>query len=245
MHVTMVAISAPDLPVCQMHSHDEWELVLCLSGQCTLLLGDESIPLTPGVIVCQPPHVPHGFTTASGYQDMCVRISGFVPPAGEGAAVFQDDAAQRFRTLLQLLHESFVQREPHREAIIAALWEALYQLLISWSARSARPTAVTRLIHEMVLHLSDPAWELSEHIARSGYCPDHLRRRFKKETGMTPSAYLTQLRVEHAQRLLALSDRGGYTIKQIGLMSGFHDPYYFSRVFKKVTGVSPNEYQAG
>lgn len=243
MRVTMVAISAPDLPICHMHAHDEWELILCLSGQCTLLLGDDSIFLTPGVIVCQPPRVPHGFTTAKDYQDICIRISGFVPPAGDGAAIFHDDAAQRFRTLLLMLHESFVQREPHREPIIASLWEVLYQLLISWSAQSAHPTAVTRLIHEMVLHLSDPAWELGEHIARSGYSPDHLRRRFKKEIGVTPAAYLTQLRVEHAKRLLALDDRGGYTIKQIGLMSGFHDPYYFSRVFKKVTGVSPNEYK--
>lgn len=242
MKVSMVGISPPGLRYAKAHMHEDWEILLCLNGECTLTVGERTMTLVPGTIVCQPPHIAHSTSSEEGYQDLWVRVSNFAPPAGSGIAVFQDDAAQRFRTLLLMMHSSFAGQEPQREQFVAALWEALYQLLCSWNVRSARSSAVTDVVQEMILHIADAGWKLADCMAQTGYSADHLRRCFKKETGLSPAAYLTMLRIEHARKLLALSDHGGYTIKQIALMSGFEDPYYFSRTFKKRIGCSPNGY---
>ena len=54
-------------------------------------------------------------------------------------------------------------------------------------------------------------------------------------------AHFTQLKVRSACRLLDLSEK---PIKVIALETGYSDPYYFSRVFKKAMGVSPDHYRA-
>lgn len=68
---------------------------------------------------------------------------------------------------------------------------------------------------------------------------DYLNRQFKKMTGQTIFVYLNHLRIEKAKQLLST---GFYTLSDIASLTGFHDIYYFSKVFKKLTGVSPGKY---
>ena len=58
--------------------------------------------------------------------------------------------------------------------------------------------------------------------------------------GVTLTGYLQQVRITHAKMLLRFSDK---KIEAIGLECGFGELTYFSRVFKKVEGVSPREYR--
>jgi two-component system, response regulator YesN len=72
---------------------------------------------------------------------------------------------------------------------------------------------------------------------------DHCRRLFIKETGKTPSEYLTEKRINYAKLLLETRLRNNsISVKEIANHVGFDDPYYFSRVFKKVTGKSPTKW---
>lgn len=72
-----------------------------------------------------------------------------------------------------------------------------------------------------------------------GFSPNYFRRLFKKATHKTPLEYLTEVRVEHAKKLIVT---GNYTIGQVSEMVGYDDPYYFSKIFKKSTGFSPKKY---
>ena len=65
---------------------------------------------------------------------------------------------------------------------------------------------------------------------------------FKKETGKTFVGYLTEFRMEKAEKLLLETDEKTYIIAQ---EVGYSDPNYFSYVFKKQFGVSPSKYKAG
>lgn len=69
---------------------------------------------------------------------------------------------------------------------------------------------------------------------------DYLNRQFKKMTGQTIFVYLNNLRIEKAKQLLST---GFYTINDIATCTGFHDVYYFSKVFKKLTGTTPGKYK--
>ena len=68
---------------------------------------------------------------------------------------------------------------------------------------------------------------------------DYLNRQFKKMTGQTIFVYLNNLRIEKAKQLLST---GFYTMSDIASCTGFHDVYYFTKVFKKFTGTTPGKY---
>lgn len=63
---------------------------------------------------------------------------------------------------------------------------------------------------------------------------------FKYQFDITPSKYITELKIDFSKRLLQTKT---YTIFEISEMSGFSDVYYFSKVFKTQTGYSPGEYR--
>ena len=65
---------------------------------------------------------------------------------------------------------------------------------------------------------------------------------FKKETGLTFTTYLTQIRIDHAKKLLRNTDLKTF---DIGNQVGYSQGHYFSYVFKKNTGISPTEYRNG
>ena len=68
----------------------------------------------------------------------------------------------------------------------------------------------------------------------------HLSNTFKKFTGVTISDYIAAVKIEHAKELI---DTHKYLMYEISDMLGFENPYYFSKVFKKVTGIAPREYE--
>lgn len=72
-----------------------------------------------------------------------------------------------------------------------------------------------------------------------GFSVSHLRNLFKKTYGMPPIKYLNSVRIQHAKELLS-SDF--FTLEEISSACGFSNVYYFSRVFKEYTGISPGQY---
>lgn len=72
------------------------------------------------------------------------------------------------------------------------------------------------------------------------YSASHFSALFKNKTGRSPLEYFIQLKIRHACQLL---DQSPLKIKEIASRVGYEDPYYFSRLFCKMTGVSPNKYR--
>lgn len=70
---------------------------------------------------------------------------------------------------------------------------------------------------------------------------NYLSNLFHQETGLTYSQYLTQYRLNEAKRLLRETNRKMYEICE---KVGYKDPAYFSRMFKTVEGMSPNDYRS-
>lgn len=68
--------------------------------------------------------------------------------------------------------------------------------------------------------------------------PDHLIRLFRKETGVTPSQYLWNYRIERGVELLRNS---GLTVSEIAYRIGFKSSYHFARAVKNSTGSTPTE----
>ncbi len=68
----------------------------------------------------------------------------------------------------------------------------------------------------------------------------HLSSIFKKQTGKNFSDYVTEIKIEKAKELIETYQ---YMMYEISDMLGFDTQYYFSAVFKKITGYTPKEYE--
>ncbi len=68
----------------------------------------------------------------------------------------------------------------------------------------------------------------------------HFSNLFRKATGMPPIDYFIQLKMQRACQLLYAN---GSKIKMVASELGYEDPYYFSRIFKKHIGTSPEQYR--
>lgn len=73
-----------------------------------------------------------------------------------------------------------------------------------------------------------------------GFSPDYLSHLFKKQKNSSPIKYLTTLRINHAKHLL--TNHPELDMEAVGQMSGYPDPIYFSKAFKKQTGVYPSHF---
>jgi two-component system response regulator YesN len=77
-------------------------------------------------------------------------------------------------------------------------------------------------------------------IAESVYLtPEYMAKMFKKETGISLKQYITDFRIDKAKELLSRAD---VRISDVATEVGFDNFSYFSTVFKKNTGLTPNEY---
>ncbi len=74
-----------------------------------------------------------------------------------------------------------------------------------------------------------------------GIPPGRLSRLFIEETGKGFSDFLIDYRIERAKELLSLPDA---SIKQVSAACGYPDPNYFSRLFKKATGLTPSNFSS-
>ncbi|PLS09629.1 response regulator [Neobacillus cucumis] len=81
---------------------------------------------------------------------------------------------------------------------------------------------------------------LQELAAIGGVAPSYLSRLFTKELGINYTDYLNQIRMEKAKELLAIPH---IKVLEVASKVGFNNPHYFTRVFKKFTGMTAQEYQ--
>ena len=71
--------------------------------------------------------------------------------------------------------------------------------------------------------------------------PDYLSHIFKEKEGVSFSLYLIKCRIEKAKKLLGSTDM---SIMKVSMMSGYSNPAYFTKHFKRITGITPKEYRA-
>ncbi len=98
------------------------------------------------------------------------------------------------------------------------------------------------LIHKSIQYIGTHYAEhltLEDTAKAVGLSPDYLSRIFKQETGSAFNRYLNNVRITKAKELIR---KGGFRLTDISQLVGYDDQSYFTKVFRRVTGLSPGEY---
>ena len=162
-----------------------------------------------------------------------------------GLPVLHPAQPGRYALLLEELHALAASSDYIRDMRINEKLNILLTLLMesSWHrgghAAAPKKMEITRVKAYLDQHYEE---KISlESMAERFFIDKHyLARLFKEQYGVTLISYLQQVRITHAKQLLRFSEK---SIEQIGLECGMGELSYFSRVFKKLEGVSPSVFR--
>ncbi len=135
-----------------------------------------------------------------------------------------------------------IQNQQNNEKLCLALSNATNRLVDSVFQHidSRHANAIHRCTQYIELHYYDKI--TLEELAQMVYLsPTYLSRIFREETGVLFSTYLNQVRINKAKALLHHDD---LRLTDIALGIGFEDQSYFTKVFKRMVGVTPLKYRA-
>ncbi|MBB3111200.1 AraC-like DNA-binding protein [Paenibacillus phyllosphaerae] len=121
----------------------------------------------------------------------------------------------------------------------------LESVLFEWLVQQAQPTAGSRsqYMTRIIDDLSDTLYEAfdADKLAKRHHISvSTLRRIVESYTGYPLGEYMHRLRISESKRLLLNTD---WSVKEISERLDYKDPFYFSRVFKRLTGYSPKRYR--
>lgn len=226
-------------PSTPLHQHEHWELLYCTSGTGAFLFDEAVQAYHAGDVVIIPPDTPHVHTAEQGasciYLYMADAALAFRQPM-----TLQDDAHQG---LLHLFDDADAYSRSdlsYRAALLPAYGQLIVQHISARRTSSAGNRLVEEIAQSIVQNYANPNYELDELLHSAPYCYDYLCRLFRQELHTTPHKYLASLRLQAAADILRTGTSRSVT--EISRMCGYHDPLYFSRMFKKRYGVSPREY---
>lgn len=124
------------------------------------------------------------------------------------------------------------------DALKNAVSEMLELFFALFPSPSGRTNAVSVVKDYIAAHLDEEMTR--ESLAALVYLnPDYLSHMFKKETGSSLTSYIIDARIAESKRLIS---QGNLSIRDIAIACGFQNVSYFSKQFKKATGMTPRKW---
>jgi AraC family transcriptional regulator, arabinose operon regulatory protein len=234
---------------------NDWLFIYTLDGKGRFgYRGGEFIAST-GDAVFLKPHTLHDYGVEASLEHWELRWSHVhprthwaaylqLPEIAPGLLHLHVEKAQRRKIEKRFadVHTLATSGLERREDFAMNALEEVLLLLDSINPRARRqldPRVVTVQTY-LRQHLNErvPLEQLSKVCHLSSSRLSHL---FREQVGMTPLEFLEAERLERAKRLLELTS---VTVQAIAAEVGFENPFYFTRRFKKYTGLSPRDFRA-
>ncbi len=243
-----------------MAYHFKPELFIQRQGATDFSFPDRSFRLGAGEICIMPKGVPHGEVARSegrSFENVVVcyyneTVAIHVAHADPEGRPYVEDihfyTTPFFSDLVEYLNricELRFTRTPACDTAIKGLMLAELALLLaivegSASGRFSETERVFRCQWLIRNNIADAELGVDELAAQLHCSPNHLSKLFHEQTGERIVEYITRVRIGNALDALRHTN---LSVKEIAVASGFNDPNYFARVFRKSTGRSPVEFR--
>lgn len=159
--------------------------------------------------------------------------------------IFYSGASSTYSYLFKEMIHELQNCKTGYEDLLAMYLRQIF-LLVQRTRQEERPTVSTYIQEEMEFarryfneHYNEPI-SIQEYAESRNMSVCYFQRNFKQIVKHTPMQYLLTIRVNNAASLLEATD---YSMAEIAAIVGYEDPLYFSRLFRKIKGVSPRDYR--
>lgn len=222
-----------------LHCHPDWEILYYTQGEGYLAASDKNYPFEKGTIMLIPPNTPHGTFSEKGSVNISMggNFNGLF--MGDSIITLSDNISEDGLKLVKLI---FANRYSNTDYLSALCSAYVHFILQNISPKSRIHKSVGKIISNITEAFFEPDFDLTPLMNQTGYAEDYIRAQFKNITGVTPVAYLTKMRIDHAKKLFDIYG-DNITVTEAAYACGFADPVYFSKRFKSEIGVSPDIYK--
>jgi AraC-like DNA-binding protein len=247
-------------PNAQYHHRDRPQgssqhiLIYCLSGKGWARVDQQQYTITAGEFILLPADIPHEYKAA---EEMPWTIY-WIHFKGESSNHYVNMALQKNghhvipisfqQNRLHLFEEIYtnLERGYSTDNLCYANMSLQYFLASCCFDNNYNYQAMEKkdnidLCISYLQEHTDKMLSLSEIAGAINLSPAHIATLFKKKTGFSIIEYFNQLKIQKACQFLLFTD---LRVNEIADKLGIEDPYYFSRLFTKLIGVSPVKYRS-
>ena len=239
-----------------LHTHPFTELFYVVDGKGEFNIQGQRFPVKPNDFVIINPQVEHTELSSPDepLEYIVLGINGLsfsnLTPVSEGGHPFsffnlRDEQKDILRYLNAMVQEATSQSMSY-ELVCHNLLEILlikilrhqhFDLEVGKQSKATKDISFIKHYLETYYHESIQLEDLASmtHLSRF-----YISHSFKKEIGMSPMEYLIDIRIKESKILLRTTNS---SISQVADIVGFTTPTYFSKQFRKSTGISPTDYR--
>ena len=236
------------------HTHSCTELFYCLSGEGQFYLSGQLYPVKPDDMVIVNPNVEHTEKSMDSkpLEYIVFGVEGLTfsfgtPDVPENYGYYNYSAEKKnLLNFSQLMLREIKEKKNGYEQVCHDLLEVILiyitrndQFGIISTDASRMPKECASAKRYLDANYAQPI-TLDSLADATHINKFYLSHTFSKYLGMSPITYLIQRRLQISKDLLTQTD---YSIAEIAASTGFASQSYFSQIFKKFTGISPNQYR--
>ena len=248
--------------------HNFWELVYVDKGSILAQRDGETLILKQGEILFHKPNEFHSLRSLDSSPNIFIISFNSVSPAMARFVKYQTNLDKTLKTYLSSIikeaEKTYVipKNDPNLkklelredaliggEQLIKTYLEQFLIFLIRSMITSAAPSfpqkdevldPLVESVRQYLIAHVESSVRIEDLCREFDYSRSYLSRRFQEKTGQTLAAYAMQLKIDEAKRLIRETD---LNLAQISARLSFETPQYFSRVFKRKTGMTPTEFK--
>jgi len=234
--------------------HDDDLVIYCLSWAGELSLDNEVFIIKPGDMIILPKGVAHAYQ-ASQSEPWSIYWAHFSGRQSRDFMEYLAIAPQHYITHLGI-HSRLVSdfeallenKQPgynlsafiHASNLLRQILTLVAQLQPLAKQQQAVASFNLEYIHSLMQARIHEQLDLETLASSANLSKFHFVKKYKELTGTTPINHFIHLKIERACHLLDITTQ---SINEISFSVGYEDAYYFSRIFKKIMGISPSQYR--
>lgn len=232
----------------------DYQLIYLASGKMTSLVIDKTVELNAGDVLIHYPGDIHTYTylEKDKYESLWIQFSGTgVEELLKDLGIFgqrliktSPDASLNY-LFERIFWEHKLKRHAYKTIEVSLVLEILSSISrasedYKESLSSAHSSQINAVLLDMETNLRKN-YPIERYAALLNLSVSRFAHLFAKEVGISPHKYILQLKITKASQLLRQTDMA---VGEVAQFVGFQDPLYFSRIYKKSTGLTPMEYKA-
>lgn len=217
---------------------------LKLSGETVYHRGSDSLSFPAGSVLFLPQGSQYECLVTEPGEAVTICFSCLNPESLPNTLMLLDTSGNpALRSLFREIEQCWTFKKTGYYPKCLSLLYAIFAALAQSDPQKALPRTAKKNINNAILYLeanyADPSLNIDKLAAKVKLSSSHFCKLFTDIYGISPGRYLQLIRISKAKDFLTTGD---FTVSEIAELTGFSSVYYFSKAFKKETGISPSQY---